>query len=68
MHPQEGWFDKPIERIVGIAPEGVNGSMLFFADKTAFGITAFQREQYKPKSGDLFTLYEDGSVNIRKPE
>jgi hypothetical protein len=62
------WTDKPIQRIVGIAPEGLNGCVLFFEDKTAYGLTPQQRELLDPKPGDLFTLTDFGSIFIRKPE
>lgn len=68
MHAQEGWFEKPIDRTIGIAPAGLNGCVLVFADNSAFGLSPQQQQEFNPKSGDLFTLYEDGTFFIRKPE
>lgn len=60
------YADRPIVRLIGIAPAGLNGSMLVFEDNTVFGITAEQRDFYNPKPGDLFTLFNDGSFVIRE--
>lgn len=62
------WTDKPIERVVGIAPYGMNGCVLFFEDKTAYGLTPAQQNEHNPAAGDLFTLNEDGSFSITKPK
>ena len=59
------WTEVPIVRVVNFAPGG-NGCMLFF-ENGAFGLNAFQQDQFNPQPGDLFTFREDGTVEIRKP-